>query len=1029
MAGIELATAYVSIVPETSKLEAGLKSALNGTAKQADAVGTDIGKRMAETASKALKSGWKPDQDIMAGIPDTKLDRIGARMGQVIGKGVVAGLKAQQIGRDFGSSFAAGAGSIGLGSVISGWRSDLKDQPNKLGFLAGKGMSAGLQAGLAGATAIIGTALKTGFDRLIALDNAQNKLRSILRTQGNTQDFDRINKAVQAAVDKTPFSLDAAFGTAVQAIGAGAKDIERFMKNVTDAAGFAGTDLERMGLIFNQVLAKGKLTGEETMQLMEAGLPARSWIQKSYDLTAEQFDKMQQDGEITLEMLQKSVEQFAPGMAKALGDTLQGSIDNMQTSLARTGANFLSAVFGGPTGDATEGLKSAVQRITEMLNNLNTWIVANKDKIRDFFEGAKDAAAKVVEVLGNIADLLREHPGLIQAAVVAFAAFKTIQGISAVVTALTGMNTALTATPGLAAAAAASISGVVAALAPITAIIASMGAANSIANNIQDTDYGILETLQQGAGAPFRIAGDLLGTPVPDWADPYGSRNPGVSIPGGGGPNASRERRGLAPINAADSILGNIAGGTGLPNSVGSSGMIPRGTAGQGYFNSRAAAAQLDARLMSDEAILAQVPSGNYDGGAVSDLTQGLADCSSAIEDLVNIIDGQPTAGREMTTFNAAEWLTSRGFRPGTAPGALNVGFTNAGTPHMEATLPGGTNFNWGNNTDAARGGRTNSMGAFSPNLTQRFYRYGKGGGVSGAGSSTSDSIPAMLSNGEHVLSSSDVKAMGGQSSVYQFRKGLKMAKGGAVGKRLQDMRTEGAIPAGAGDMSEAGSSTIAGLIDIGGEVINSVIDQAASAVSTAASVAATMGTMGAGGGPMAGQAAGSAAQFAIGMGTNAAKRGVSYGFDMLGIGVDTLLGSLMPFGKPRWLSQDARGFMPQWDIQGALGNLMSGGAQTAAQSSVDPATTIHGQGQGGAPGPMGPMDPMAMQAGLPGPPMFNNTAGSFLQTELTQPEVTPANVQPMFKVDNIYTTDAEAVGRELTKRGNLAQMQYTGRP
>jgi hypothetical protein len=31
--------------------------------------------------------------------------------------------------------------------------------------------------------------------------------------------------------------------------------------------------------------------------------------------------------------------------------------------------------------------------------------------------------------------------------------------------------------------------------------------------------------------------------------------------------------------------------------------------------------------------------------------------------------------------------------------------------------------------------------------------------------------------------------------------------------------------------------------------------------------------------------------------------------------------------------------------------------------------------------------------------------------------------------VDNIYTTDAESVGRELTKRGQLAQMQYTGRP
>ena len=466
---IELATAYVSLVPETTKLEAGLKQAFNGVGKQADLAGKDAGHRLAKTASKALKDGWRPDQDIMAGIPNTKLDRIGARMGQVIGKGVVGGLKARQLGNDFGKSFASGAGSVGLGSVISGWRADMKGQSNKLGYLAGKGISAGLQVGLAGATAIVGTALKTGFDRLVALDTAQNKLRAILRTQGNPKDFERINKAVQASVDQTPFSLDQAFGTAVQAIGAGAKDIERFMQNVSDAAGFAGTDLDRMGLIFNQVLAKGKLTGEETMQLMEAGLPARSWIQESYDLTAEQFDKMQQDGEITLEMLQKSVERFAPGMAKALGNTLQGSIDNMQTALARTGANLLSAIFGGPTGDATEGLKSAVQRITEMLNNLNTWIVANKDKIREFFEGAKDAAAKVVEVLGNIGNLLREHPGLISAAVLAFAAFKTIQGVATVVGALRGVNAALDLMPGKA----------TAALGPVGALVALLGSAAS----------------------------------------------------------------------------------------------------------------------------------------------------------------------------------------------------------------------------------------------------------------------------------------------------------------------------------------------------------------------------------------------------------------------------------------------------------------------------------------------------------------------------------------------------------------------
>lgn len=61
------------------------------------------------------------------------------------------------------------------------------------------------------------------------------------------------------------------------------------------------------------------------------------------------------------------------------------------------------------------------------------------------------------------------------------------------------------------------------------------------------------------------------------------------------------------------------------------------------------------------------------------------------------------------------------------------------------------------------------------------------GGAIRGPGTATSDSIPAMLSDGEHVLTAADVAAMGGQDAVYQWRESLhgkrvkRYAKGGAV--------------------------------------------------------------------------------------------------------------------------------------------------------------------------------------------------------------------------------------------------------
>lgn len=65
---------------------------------------------------------------------------------------------------------------------------------------------------------------------------------------------------------------------------------------------------------------------------------------------------------------------------------------------------------------------------------------------------------------------------------------------------------------------------------------------------------------------------------------------------------------------------------------------------------------------------------------------------------------------------------------------------------------------------------------------------YATGGAVIGPGSGTSDSIVARLSNGEHVLTASDVSKLGGQSGVYRLRDAIQsgrvpaFASGGAVG-------------------------------------------------------------------------------------------------------------------------------------------------------------------------------------------------------------------------------------------------------
>lgn len=181
-------------------------------------------------------------------------------------------------------------------------------------------------------------------------------------------------------------------------------------------------------------------------------------------------------------------------------------------------------------------------------------------------------------------------------------------------------------------------------------------------------------------------------------------------------------------------------------------------------------------------------------------------------------------------------------------------------------------------------------------------------------------------------------------------------AMGASGGK---DLRTQGYIPAGAGGGGQAGTSLWSGAMQMGAQAVNGLIDQAASAAATAISAAATAGSFGAGG-----QAAGSASSFLIGIGTQAAKRGVQYGFQMAGIGGDALTEILMPFGVPRFFATDPSQFMPQLPNMAAAVTTGEKAQQTqdnpegAQQAGINPSGPVQpgqlpGQQVVGAPAPI----------------------------------------------------------------------------
>lgn len=169
--------------------------------------------------------------------------------------------------------------------------------------------------------------------------------------------------------------------------------------------------------------------------------------------------------------------------------------------------------------------------------------------------------------------------------------------------------------------------------------------------------------------------------------------------------------------------------------------------------------------------------------------------------------------------------------------------------------------------------------------------------------------------------------------------------------------RTMGYVPAAAEGNAGgvAGTSSLAGLFDLGNQAVGGLIDTGASLAQMAVQAGMAAGTFG--GSAAAGPAAGAAAGYGIQLAATQGKRLASYGFQMGAIAADALVEQLFPFGAPRWIGYDYTQFVPQLNIS-EIGTTT---AEKAMQSQL--------QAQG-AEGPPTGLDAAGMMSQLPGGPV-----------------------------------------------------------
>lgn len=239
------------------------------------------------------------------------------------------GREAAGAGKTFDAQM--GKASPGIGSrIASGIGNTLKKGVAAVGIAAGAGL---------------GFALVKGFGRLQAIDQAQAKLTGLGHS---TTAVKGIMDDALKSVKGTAFGLDEAATTAGAVVAAGikpGKQLQGVLTTVADTATIAGTSMSDMGAIFGSVAARGKLQGDDMMQLTSKGVPVLQFLAKHYGITAQEASKMVSEGKVDFQNFAAAMRENIGGAAQDSGKTFTGALANLKASLGRIGAGLLGGAF------------------------------------------------------------------------------------------------------------------------------------------------------------------------------------------------------------------------------------------------------------------------------------------------------------------------------------------------------------------------------------------------------------------------------------------------------------------------------------------------------------------------------------------------------------------------------------------------------------------------------------------------------------------------------------------------------------
>nr|DAS57647.1 MAG TPA: minor tail protein [Caudoviricetes sp.] len=294
--------------------------------------------------------------------------------------------KAQEVSRSMDHSMGDASGSVQssfaelrsraqniFSGIATSARNGLTNAWNAVRTNTQQITSSLIGVGQAGIAAVAGMAIQGGIDRALNIDNARKKLAGFGH---DAQDIESIMDSATQSVRGTAFGLGDAATAAATLSAAGIKsgeDMTNTLKSVANVAAASGRAFNDIGVIFSSVASRGKLMGDDMLQLSSSGVPVLQLLGEYLGKTSKEVSEMVSKGQIDFHTFSEAMRIGLGEAALSSGNTLAGSFANVRAALSRLTAPIFTQAIQVLV-DVFKQAAPAIDAMGKQLGNIPTFV-------------------------------------------------------------------------------------------------------------------------------------------------------------------------------------------------------------------------------------------------------------------------------------------------------------------------------------------------------------------------------------------------------------------------------------------------------------------------------------------------------------------------------------------------------------------------------------------------------------------------------------------------------------------------------